>query len=109
MKNIDVIRELVCSMEGLSPRNEALKLGVVAFLDRLQMPEPQPEPTPEPEPEPEKPKKAPAKRPGRKPFDIGKAKACLDAGWSVPKIADEMSVSEQTVRNHFNKAGIKYA
>lgn len=40
----------------------------------------------------------------RKAFDVGKAKALRDAGWSVAKIADEMRVSEPTVRKHLKEA-----
>ena len=42
----------------------------------------------------------------RKPFDTGKLGALRKAGWSVIKIADEMQVSEQTVRNYMKKEGI---
>lgn len=40
----------------------------------------------------------------RKAFDVGKAKALREAGWSVAKIADEMKVSEPTVRKHLKGA-----
>lgn len=96
MKNIDVLRELFMAMEDLSPRNEALRYGIIAVLDKIQGVEPKPEPQKK-----ETKKGRPA---GRKPFDVGKAKACRDAGWSIAKIADEMRVSEQTVRNHLAKA-----
>lgn len=42
----------------------------------------------------------------RKPFDTGKMIALLRAGWNVPKIADEMGVSEPTIYNHMKKEGI---
>ena len=55
---------------------------------------------------PEAPKKAaPAatqKKPGRKPVDAGKLVALYNAGWPVSEIADEMQVSEQTVRNRLD-------
>ena len=51
---------------------------------------------------PEEPKKEEAKK-GRKPFDMGKLKALIDGGWAVPKIADEMGVSEQTIRNRMKQ------
>lgn len=100
MKNIDVLRELFMAMDDLSPRNEALRYGIIAVLDKIQ--------GVEPKPEPEK-KEAKRGRPAgsttkREPFNTGKAKACRDAGWSIAKIADEMRVSEQTVRNHLAKA-----
>lgn len=37
--------------------------------------------------------------------DVGKLYALSDAGWSPAKIADELGVSEQTVRNWLNKRG----
>lgn len=46
----------------------------------------------------EKEPKAEPKR-GRKAFDMGKLKALLDGGWSVPEIAEEMKVSDQTIYN----------
>ena len=33
--------------------------------------------------------------------------ALLKAGWSVPKIADEMGVSAPTVRNYMREEGYK--
>jgi len=44
---------------------------------------------------------------GRKPFDVGKMNALLQAGWSVPKIADEMGVSAPTVRKYMRQEGYK--
>lgn len=51
------------------------------------------------EPQPE-----PKKRGGSKPLqlDIGKIVALSRAGWSVEKIADEMGVSGQTIRNRLD-------
>ena len=108
MKNIDVIRELITSMRDLEPKNEALRIGIVAILDRLsQCNTKKAEVKAEAETEAE-PKKRGRPGRGRKPFDIGKAEACKNAGWSIAQIADELGVTEQTVRNNFNKAGIKY-
>lgn len=39
--------------------------------------------------------------------DVGKLYALADAGWTPAKIADELGVSEQTVRNWLNKRGEK--
>lgn len=50
-----------------------------------------------PEPKTESKKAEPKKK--RKEFDMGKLKALREGGWSVPKIADEMKVSEQTIYN----------
>ena len=44
-----------------------------------------------------KPKK-PVKKKERS-FDMGKLAALYEGGWSVAKIADEMSVSQQTIYN----------
>ena len=43
----------------------------------------------------------------RTPFDTGKMIALLGAGWKVPKVADEMGVSEATIYNYMKKEGIK--
>ena len=40
-------------------------------------------------------------------FDVGKMTALLKAGWSVPKIADEMGVSAPTVRKYMREEGYK--
>lgn len=40
-------------------------------------------------------------------FDIGKLMALRSAGWSIKAIADEMKCTEQTIRNHMKKEGIK--
>lgn len=39
-------------------------------------------------------------------FDTGKMIACLRAGWSVAKVADELGVSDQTIRNRMKKEGL---
>ena len=44
----------------------------------------------------------------RKPIDWGKAEACRKAGWDFRQIADELSVSYNTIYQHFkNKEGTK--
>lgn len=40
-------------------------------------------------------------------IDDGKIRALKNAGWSVPKIADEMRCSEVTIYNHLKKMGYK--
>lgn len=50
---------------------------------------------------PEAPKKR-GPKPGPKPLDDGKLVALYNAGWPVSEIADEMQVSEQTVRNRLD-------
>ena len=44
--------------------------------------------------------KKPAAKTTKKKIDTGKIKALKKAGWSVPKIADEMRCSVATVYNH---------
>ena len=94
MKTSEAIRYLASMMEDLDPKNEVLKLSILAMLDKTTAAAEQKK-----EPVPEKKTK---KR--KNAFDLGKAKACLYAGWSIAKIADEMGVSEQTVRNNLAKA-----
>ena len=47
----------------------------------------------------EKPEQKTEPKKARKAFDMGKLKALREGGWAVPKIADEMGVSEQTIYN----------
>lgn len=54
----------------------------------------------------EKNKKEPKSR-GRNPFDVGKMNALLQAGWTIPKIADEMGVSAPTIRKYMRQEGYK--
>ena len=48
-------------------------------------------------------KTAPKKRDN---FDTGKMIACLRAGWSIAKVADELGVTDQTIRNRMKKEGL---
>lgn len=50
--------------------------------------------------------KTETKKGRKKALDTGKLKALRDAGWTVAKIADEMGVSEPTIRNYIHKLGI---
>lgn len=52
------------------------------------------------QPKEEKPKKK------RTPVDTGKLFALYQAGWSAPKIADELGISDQTVYNYLRKRGV---
>lgn len=52
------------------------------------------EPAPAPDPAPKKP---------RVKVDVGKIKALHKAGWTVPKIADEMRLSAPTVRKYLKE------
>ena len=40
-------------------------------------------------------------------FDVGKLGALRNAGWSIAQIAEEMGVTDQTVRNYMKREGIK--
>lgn len=60
------------------------------------------------EPEPKKAAPtAPQKKPGRKPVDTGKIKSLRHGGWTVAEIADDVGCSQQTVRNNFQKMGMR--
>ena len=63
----------------------------------------EPERTETEQPAPEQPR---TRRGGRPPFDTGKMRALLKAGWSIAKIADEMRVTEQTIRKHCREEGL---
>lgn len=88
MKKMEVVRKLLTYIG-----KDAEEDKVIAEACLMLMPE---------EPKKEEPKKEEAKK-GRKPFDMGKLKALIDGGWAVPKIADEMGVSEQTIRNRMKQ------
>lgn len=88
MKKMEVVRKLLTYIG-----KDAEEDKVIAEACLMLMPE---------EPKKEEPKKEETKK-GRKPFDMGKLKALVDGGWTVPKIADEMGVSEQTIRNRMKQ------
>ena len=99
MTTLESIRRLVAVIEPNDPQSEAIKQAVLALLEKEEPKTTKKEPA----------KKSPggvAKKPGRKPFDTGKLKALLNGGWPVAKIADEMQVSEQTIRNHIKELGL---
>lgn len=94
MTDREIIKALVNVIEPKTVTEEALKQTLLNLLDS----------------DIEEPKKveskvnttaAPKKKPGRKPIDWPKAEACRKAGWSIPKIADELKCAEATVYNHF--------
>lgn len=85
MDKITAARLLIQSMGNNPDLDEAKKMAAVMLL------------------EPEKPKAKPAekaapKKRGRPALDMGKLKALTEGGWSVAKIADEMGVSEMTIK-----------
>ena len=98
MTNIEIIKELIKLVEPKTAGEDAIINAILALLDK--------EETATVKTAPAKTKTAPnpvpAKKPGRKSsIDWGKAEACYNAGWSIPKIADELKCSDQTIRNHF--------
>lgn len=91
MTDKEIIKALVNVIEPKTATEEALKQIIIGLLE-----------TEQPKNTEAKPKEAaPKKKPGRKPIDWPKAEACRKAGWSIPKIADELNCAEATVYNHF--------
>jgi hypothetical protein len=93
-------------LEDLQKAQVYLNWAVETFGSNTKA-EPEPEPPAEPpaevkKPERKKPMTKATKKPGakRKELDMGKITALRDAGWSIPKIADEMGVSAPTIRKH---------
>ena len=105
MSNLEAVRMLIRAMGRALDLDEALRAGALAILDDMVPGETeavQEEPKPkEPAPK-QKPKKKQAK-----PFDVGKAKALREGGWTLAGIAKEMNCSQQTVANHLKKIGMK--
>ena len=64
---------------------------------------PEKEPEQKAEAKPTPPPKSPAGQGRKRKLDTGKMRALREARWSYKKIADEMSCSEATVWNFFNK------
>ena len=96
MTNIEIIKELIKLVEPKTVGEDAIINAILVLLDK--------EETATVKTAPAKTKTAPvpAKKPGRKSsIDWGKTEACYNAGWSIPKIADELKCSDQTIRNHF--------
>lgn len=89
MTPIEFTKQLISELGKDPDTDELVKAAIYAVLDQMDQPKAKPEPK----------KVAPKKTGGRKPVDTGKIRALHNAGWPVAKIADEMRVSEQTVRN----------
>lgn len=104
MTNIEIVKMLINALDSTGVQDEAIKRAALALLDLEGTEEPK-----------AKPKKAavkstqePAeKKPSVRKFDTGKMNALLKAGWSVPKIADEMGVSAPTVRKYMQLEGYR--
>lgn len=105
MNRIELIAGMLQEVGADPVSDRVLAQAAIVILGRLIPPQPEPQPEPVPDPEPT-PKPKTDKKRGRKSFDTGKLKALRSAGWGVSKIADEMRVSEQTIRNHMKKEGI---
>lgn len=117
MTKYEVIRRMVERIQTADEISEAMKIAVIDVTvveDAKAMTPEQPKPEePEKKPEETKPDK-PAEEPKPKKkkkerkssIDTGKIGALRKAGWSIAKIADEMQITDQTVRNHLKKLGI---
>lgn len=107
MKTHEAVKVLMRLMDDNQPKQKAIIWDAFVKMFDLMIEEyealrPKPaEPIKVLEPAPDKPKKK------RAAFDVGKMRALLTAGWSVPKIADEMGVSAPTVRKYMREEGYK--
>ena len=99
MDKINIVKSLLYHIGNDPDQDEALVQAAILTLETMEKPKPKPEP------KQEEAKPAP-KQKKNKPFDTGKLRALRSAGWSVAKIADEMSVSEPTIYKHMKKEGI---
>lgn len=60
-----------------------------------------------PAPEKEKTKEAPEKKKKKPSVDTGRIEALRKGGWRIANIAEDVGCSQQTVRNHLAKVGLK--
>lgn len=95
MTDREIIKMLVNAIEPSTVTEEALKQIIIGLLESEAHKKAEAKPKAKPK------ATAPKKKPGRKPIDWPKAEACRKAGWSIPKIADELNCAEATVYNHF--------
>lgn len=96
MTDREIIKTLVNVIEPKTVTEEALKQIIIGLLE-----EEVPKKVKSKANTTENTTASPKKKPGRKPIDWPKAEACRKAGWSIPKIADELNCAEATVYNHF--------
>ena len=107
MKTYEAVRQLVGMMDDNQPKQRAILWDAFVRMFDLMVEEYEeikPKPV-ETKPNQQKTEEKPAPK-KRVKFDVGKMGALRKAGWSVIKIADEMGVSEQTVRNYMKREGL---
>ena len=103
MERIDIAKILLKYIGTESVEaDRAIAQGIIVILNGVGEPEPV-----QKQDDPEKPAtEQKPRRGGRPPFDTGKMRALLKAGWSIAKIADEMGVTETTIRKHCKEEGL---
>ena len=107
MTNIDIAKTILKYVGQDSIEvDRALCHGVILLLETEEnTPEPDRKIVPkQTETEQKAPKQTTRKKSS---FDVGKLAALWKAGWSVPKIADEMGVSEPTVYKYLKQIGAR--
>lgn len=106
-QTIEVAKVLLRHIGENPKQDEALAQGVIVILESMDLDEPAPDPKPAPKQTKHKPEQKPEPK-KRTPFDVGKLRSLYNGGWSAAMIADEMDVSEQTVRNYAKKEGLRF-
>ena len=108
MSNIEIVKVLLKHIGEDLSQDKAIAAGCITILDATD-PKPAVAASRQKATDADAPEKPAASKPAakREKFDTGKMKALLQGGWSIPKIADEMGVSDQTVRNHMKREGYK--
>ena len=117
MTKFEVIRKMVERIRTADEMSEAMRMAVIDITvveDARAMTPKAPEkeeskpeePKEEPKKEDPEPKPKKAKKERKSSVDSGKIGALRKAGWPIAKIADEMQITDQTVRNHLKKLGI---
>ena len=105
--DIYVMQPMAISGMTMQEVRAAAEAGAVFAV--MKQPQTKAEEKPEKEPEqkaeakPTPPPKSPAGQGRKRKLETGKMRALREARWSYKKIADEMSCSEATVWNFFNK------
>ena len=118
MTNNEMVLELL-ELIGPDPRQNCILKGAIRQLLKPDAAPKQHEPEAEAvradvkavqhvtKPDADKTPAAPKKRTGgRKEIDMGKCRALLKAGWSIAKCADELGVSEPTLRKRLKEEGL---